>query len=101
MRWAYHFISILDSKCSGYDEVHLVFDRYDLPSSLKEATRQRRQGGKPATSYHVVDNTPVGKVSAEQFLSNTTTKDELMVYLAKKALLHFEGKPTVFIVTLR
>ena len=59
---------MLDSKCSDYDEVHLVFDRNDLPTSLKEATRERRQGGKPATAYHVEDNTPVGKVSAKQFL---------------------------------
>jgi len=80
------------------DEVHLVFDRYDLPTSLKEATRERRQGGKPATAYHVEDNVPVGKVSAKQFLSSTTTKNELTVYLAFR---HFEGKPKIFIVTSR
>ena len=79
----------------------LVFDRYDLPTSLKEATRERRQGGKPATAYHVEDNTPIGKVSAKQFLSSTTTKDEQTVYLAKKALHHFDGKPKIFIVTSR
>ena len=97
-QWADHFIAMLDSNCSDYDEVHLMFDRYDLPTSLKEATRERRQGGKPATAYHVDNNTPVGKVSAKQFLSSTTTKD---VYLAKKALHHFEGKPKIFIVTSR
>jgi len=84
MQWADHFTATLDSKCSDYDEVHLVFDRYDLPTSLKEATRERRHGGKPATAYHVADNTAVGKVSAKQFLASTTTKDELTVYLAKK-----------------
>jgi len=96
-----HFIASLDSKCSDYDKVHLLFDCYDLPTSLKEATRERRQGCKPATAYHVEDNTPVGKVSEKQFLSSTTTKDELTVYLAKKALHHFEGKPKMFIVTSR
>jgi len=40
-------------------------------------------------------------VSAKQFLESTTTEDELTVYLAKKALRHFEGKPTVFIETSR
>jgi len=40
-------------------------------------------------------------VSAKQFLASTTTKDELTVYLAKKALRQFEGKLTVFIVTSR
>jgi len=67
--------SIVDSKCSDYDEVHPVFDRC---TSLKESTRERRQGGKPVITYHVADNTPVGKVSAKQFLSSTTTKDELI-----------------------
>ena len=100
-QWADHFIAMHDSKCSDYDEVHLVFDRNDLPTSLKEATRERRQGGKPATAYHVEDNTPVGKVSAKQFLSSTTTKDELTVYLGKKALHHFEKKQKIFIVTSR
>ena len=27
-----HFIATLDSKCREYDETHLVFDRYDLPT---------------------------------------------------------------------
>lgn len=84
-QWAAHFISILDSKGKQYDEIHLVFDRYDLTSSLKEATRERRQGGKPNTAYHVEDSTPVGKVTAKEFLSSIRTKDELTVYLAKKS----------------
>ena len=57
-----------------------MFDRYDPRTSLKQSTRERRQGGKPIITYHayhVTDNTPVGKVSAKQFLSSTTTKDEL------------------------
>ena len=90
-----HFIATLDSKCREYDELHLVFDCYDLPTLLKEATRERRQGRKPATAYLVTDNTQIGKVSAKQFLSSTATKDELTVYLAKKAFDHFEGKPKV------
>ena len=60
---------------------------------------ERCQFAKLATAYHVADNTPVGKMSAKQLLSSTTTKDELTVYLAKEALHHFEGKPKVFIAT--
>ena len=99
--WADHFIATLENKVKDYNEVHLVFDRYDVTTSLKEATRKRRQGGKPATAYHVEDSTPVGKVSAKQFLSCTSTKDELTVYLAQKALRHFQEKPEAFIVTSR
>lgn len=40
-QWADHFTATLDSKYSDCDEVHLVYDRYDLPTSLKEATRER------------------------------------------------------------
>jgi len=100
-QWADYLTATLDSKCSDYDEVHLVLDRYHLPTSLKEATRNRRQGDKPATAYHVTDNTPFSKMPAKQCLSSTTTKDELTVYLAKKALHHFEGKAKHFIVTSR
>jgi len=82
-QWADHFTAILDS------------------TSLKESTRERRQNGKPLITYHVADKKPVGKVSAKQFLSSTTTKDELTVYLAKKVFHHFHGKSTVFIVTAR
>jgi len=59
VQWAGYFTATLDSKCSDCDEVHLVLDRYDLSTSLKEATRHRRQVGKPATAYHVTDNTPI------------------------------------------
>ncbi len=38
-----------------------------------------------------LDNTPDNRVYAKQFLSSTTNKDELTVYLAKKALHHFKG----------
>ena len=40
-QWANHFTTVLDSKCGDYDEVHLVFDRYDVATSLKKATRER------------------------------------------------------------
>ncbi len=100
-QWADHFTAILDSKTKEYDEVHLVFDRYDLPTSLKEATRERRPGWQASHAYHVEDSTPVGKMTAKQFLSCTTTKDELTVYLAKKSLDHFHGTTKVFIVTFK
>ena len=99
--WADHFTSEMDRQVKDYDEVHLVFDRYDLSTSLKEATRERRQGCMPVISYHVEDNTPITKISVKQFLSSTSTKDELTVYLAKKALHHFEGTAKVLIVTSR
>lgn len=89
----------MDSKCREFDEHQIVFNRYDLPTSLKEATRERRQGGNPATGYLVTDNAQIDQMSAKQFLCSTATKDELTVYLAKKSLHHFDVEPKVFIVT--
>ena len=99
--WADHFIATLESKVKEYEEIHLVFDCYDLLISLKAATRQRRQGDRAATVYHVEDNTPVGKVSAKQFLSSVSTKNEFSVYLARKALHQYEGSSKIFFVTSR
>src|SRR6218665_3764926 len=67
-------IFIRDSKGKEYDTIHLVFDRYILTSSLKNATRERRRDGKPFTDYHMEESTYVGKVTAKQFLSSTHTK---------------------------
>ena len=99
--FAKHFIAVLSSKVQGYDEVHLVFERYDVATSLKEGTRERRLGAQTAVFYHVDDRTRIGKVSIKQFLSSTKTKDELTIYLAEKALQHFKKTTTQFIVTSR
>src|SRR6218665_2805628 len=67
-------ISIRDRKGKEYDTIHLVSDRYNLTSSLKEATRKRRQDDKPITDYHMEESTYVWKVTAKQFMSSTRTK---------------------------
>ena len=36
---AEHYMNQLLEKCSESDEIHLVFDRYDVQLSLKSATR--------------------------------------------------------------
>src|SRR6218665_3862503 len=41
-------IYIRDSKGKEYDAIHLLFDRYNLTSSLKKATPERRQDGQQA-----------------------------------------------------
>ena len=78
-----------------------MVDCYDIPTYPKVTARETRHGGKPAPAYDMKDSTPVGNVSAMQFLSNTRTKDELTVYLVDKALCHNEGTPKMVIVTPR
>ena len=77
-----------------------MFDRYDVVS-LKESTRERRKGGKLAIIYRVEDNTTIEKVSAKKFLSSTKMKDQLTVYLTKKALHHCKKTTMTFIVISR
>ena len=48
---AIHFVDTIEQKYGREDEVRLIFDRYDLPMSLKEATREKRQGGQDPIYY--------------------------------------------------
>ena len=33
-----HFVGVGEQKSIGFDEAHVIFDRYDVPNSLKERT---------------------------------------------------------------
>ena len=39
-----HFIAFIQRKHGEYDELHIVFDRYDIPNSFKSATMHLRLG---------------------------------------------------------
>ena len=58
------------------NEVRLIFDRYDLPLSLKAATREIRQGGQDPAYYKITKSTQIAKVSMKRLLSHTRTKME-------------------------
>ena len=87
-----HFTDQLLQKNDGSDEIHLVFDRYDFPLSLKYATRVRRQGDQDPVYYGITDSTHIGKVQMKRLLSHNKTKMELTEYLAKKALERAESQ---------
>ena len=65
---ASHVIEVSDSKSIGATEVHVVFDCYDIPNSLKEGTRQKRTG----TSRAVVN-----KITVDAVIDKITMKDLL------------------------
>lgn len=94
---AEHFTDTILQKHSDCDELHLVFDRYDVPLSLKSATRVRRQGDEQPVSYRVTDTTHIAKVPMKRLLSHTKTKMDLTEYLAAKAL-HTSGQRNKSIV---
>ena len=54
-----HFLAHVFKKYSDTDEVRVIFDRYDVPSSLKMAIRARRQGGQHPVAYHITDTTNI------------------------------------------
>ena len=93
-----HFNSRIDEKTLQSDEVRLILDRYDLPLSLKAATREIRQGGQDPVYYKITDSTKIAKVSMKRLLSHTRTKMELTNYLLEKTMQHAEDKGRRFVV---
>ena len=67
--------------------MHLVFDRY-LHESLKSNTRHHRTSGKEVR-YKITDETNLVNTTMKTFLSHVDIKQELTVYLAKKAIAKF------------
>lgn len=94
------FLQGLDLKCQNYDAVHVVFDRYDVGSSLKQKTREIRQGKLLCCAYEVSDKTQL-KVPLRKFLSNVTNKDRLTSYLGSKTLSHFRNSEKAVVVATK
>jgi len=59
---AEHFSNCVLQTYTGSSEVRLIFDRYDLPFSLKAAIRVRRQGGQAPVYYHITKTAHIAKV---------------------------------------
>ena len=78
-----HFTTKLFDKYSECDELRRIFDRYDIPLSLKMATRARRLGQQPAIAYRITDSTNIFKVPMKKLLSHVNTKMELSRYQRK------------------
>ncbi|KAJ7394880.1 hypothetical protein OS493_000715 [Desmophyllum pertusum] len=73
---AAHFIATIDQK-------------YDVAMTLKQSTREKRQGGQAPIYYRITDSTNITKVTMKKLLSHSKTKMELTTYLADKAIEHF------------
>ena len=81
-----HFTSRIFEKFNNNEEIRLVFDRYDLPSSLKQGTRIKRQGGQNPVYYRITASTHLARLPMKRLLSHTKTKMELADYLAQKTI---------------
>ena len=89
---AEHFTEKVLQKYFERDELHLVFDRYDFPLSLKPATRVRRQGDQHPVYYSVTDPTHIAKVPMKRLclFSHKRTKMDLTEYLSAKVIQRSE-----------
>ena len=97
---ANHFLHVLDCKSQGFHEVHIVFDRYDIPNSLKERTRNLRLGDHRSLAYNTSDEPIIEKVTLKQLLNNQDNKQRLTLYLASHILKHRKESEKIYVTTL-
>ena len=76
-----HFCSKIAQMFDRYEEVRLVFNRYELERSLKTENRSVRLGGKQSIAYHIADATRIENVLMKTLLSHSSKKDELSLSL--------------------
>ena len=92
---AEHFTNRLLLKYNDLQELHIIFDRYDVPSSLKSALRVKRQGGHAPIYYSITDSTHIAKVPMKKLLAHSKTKGELTTFLAKNVKDNANGRQVV------
>ena len=88
------FLDQVDFASRKASEIHLVFGTYK-DGSLKQNTRTIRKGGQKPINFRIEDKTNIQKISMTKFLSSERTKQSLTEYLTKKAIDHFEKKPSL------
>ena len=78
---ASHFIEVIDSKSEGATEVHVVFDCYDIPNSLKEGTRQKRTGTSRAVVNKIIVDAVNDKITMKDLLRCSQNKETLAIFI--------------------
>lgn len=77
------FLEITEITSKERDEVHVVFDRYHIQNSLKQGTRQFRQGCNRPMVYQISDGAVIKKITFKQLLSSNFDKGSLAMYSQK------------------
>ena len=96
---ASHFIEVIDSKSEGATEVHVVFDCYDIPTSLKEGTRQKRTGTRRAVVYKITVDAVIDKITRKDLLSCSQNKETLAIFLAAQLIECKKDLQATYVVT--
>ena len=61
--------------------MHVVFDRYDIPNSLKEGTRQKRTGTSRAVVNKIIVDAVNDKITMKDLLSCSQNKKTLAIFI--------------------
>ena len=96
---ASHFVEVIDAESKGATKVLVVFDRYDIANSLKEGTRQKRQGTNRAVVYNITVDALIDKITMKDLLSCNQNKEALAIFLAAQLVECKKDSQTTFVVT--
>ena len=67
-----HFSSHIFGKYGHMDEIRVIFDHYDIPHSLKQATRARRTKNYMPMAHHIIDWVTQSTTSAQSLVGTGT-----------------------------
>ena len=73
------FTKIVLYEAKDYEEIRMIFDRYQ-ENSIKDQTRNKRTQG-TYIRYKIADDTKIQGVSMKKLLSHVATKQELTKFL--------------------
>ena len=76
-------IQIINFQGREFDEVRIIFDRYD-GKSLKSNTIAGRNKGAVSVYYKVTDTNRIRHLERNQFLASVATKKELTTYHSRR-----------------
>ena len=96
---ASHFTEVIDSKSEGATEVHVVFDHYDIPNSLKEGTRKKRTGTSRAVVYKITVDAVIDKIAMKDLLSCSQNEETLAIFVAVQLIECKKNSQTTYVVT--
>ena len=94
-----HFVEVVDPKSNGATEVHVVFSyRYDIPNSIKEESRQKRQGTNRAVVYKITGDAFIDKSTMKALLRCNQNEEALAIFFAAQLIECKKDSQTTYVV---
>ena len=84
------FVKRIQRSVKIYSEARIIFDRYDLPQSLKEKTREKR-AKQADMNFEVHDEMVISKIPLKDLLSSSQTKAGLSNLFGDSLVHAFNG----------